>query len=177
MEIGKFYIKKSRKSRKSRKSKSRKSTVCKYVEYNKTRKNKKMIGGGMSEEDIIDELKTKGKYDEWVSLGSKFGLTSDTLQSKYFSVRPFKYYDVDGNIVNVSMVAKKYRPDVDNIAVFEQFVDPTLIDPWSFRPTTRREPIMVERPSVSHYGYPRKAPFTMRSDYYPGKVVDSPDGY
>jgi hypothetical protein len=102
---------------------------------NKTIKNKKMIGGGRTEQEIIDELITKEKYDEWVSLGSKFGLTSNTLQAKVFLVRPYQYYDVDGNLVNVSMVTKKYRPDVDNIAVFKQHYvkDPTHVDQSKYR--------------------------------------------
>ena len=102
---------------------------------NKTIKNKKLIGGGKTEQEIINELKTKGKYNEWVSLGSKFGLTSDTLKAKFFLVRPFMYYDVDGNIVNVSMVSNKYRHDVDNIAVFKQHVveDPTHVDQSKYR--------------------------------------------
>ena len=109
-----------------------------YEEYNKknkTRKNKKMFGGGRTEQEIIDELKTKGKYDEWVSLGSYFGLTSDTLRAKIFLDRPYKYYDVDGNLVNVSMVTSTYRPDVDNIAVFKQHYvkDPTHVDQSKYR--------------------------------------------
>lgn len=106
-----------------------------YIKKNKTRKNKKMIGGGRTEQEIIEELKTKGKYDKWISLGSKFGLTSDTSRAKIFLVRPFKYYDVDENLVNVSMVTTKYRPDVDNIAVFEQHVvkDPTHVDQSKYR--------------------------------------------
>lgn len=106
-----------------------------YDKKNKTRKNKKMIGGGRSEEEIIEELRTKGKYDEWVSLGSKFGLTSDTLKVKLFLYRPYQYYDVDGKLVNVSMVQKTYRPDVDNIAVFKQHIvkDPTHVNQSKWR--------------------------------------------
>ena len=106
-----------------------------YIKKNKTRKNKKMIGGGRTEQEIIEELKTKGKYDEWISLGSKFGLTSDTLQSNFFLVRPYKYYDVDENLVNVSMITSTYRPDVDNIAVFKQHYvkDPTHVDQSKYR--------------------------------------------
>jgi len=107
-----------------------------FNKKNKTRKNKKMIGGGRTEQEIIDELKTKEKYDEWISLGSNFGLTSDTLRAKIFLVRPYIYYDVDGNIVNVSMITNTYRPDVDNIAVFKQHVvkdDPTYVDQSKYR--------------------------------------------
>jgi hypothetical protein len=94
-----------------------------------------MIGGGKTKEEIIDEVKRKEKYDEWISLGSKFGLTSDTLPADVFLVRPYMYYNVDGNIVNVSMVTNKYRPDVDNIAVFKQHYvkDPTHVDQSKYR--------------------------------------------
>jgi hypothetical protein len=82
-------------------------------------------------------LKRKGKYEEWVSLGSKFGLTSDTSKAKFFLSRPVKYYDVDGNIVNVSMVSDKYRTDaeIDNIAVFKQYFeeDPTHVNQSTYR--------------------------------------------
>ena len=82
-------------------------------------RNIKMIGGGKTKEDIIAELKDKGKYDEWVRLGSKFGVTSNTLPP--LLNRRYTYYDVDENPVNVSMVLGVYfsNPDVDNIAVFE----------------------------------------------------------
>jgi hypothetical protein len=104
-------------------------------EYNRKNKIRKMIGGGRTKDEIIDELKNKGKYDEWVRLGSKFGLTSDTLKAERFLTRPYKYYDVDGEIVNVSMVQPTYRPDVDNIALFNQHVveDPTYVKPSTFR--------------------------------------------
>ena len=94
-----------------------------------------MIGGGRTKKKIINELKTKGKYDEWVSLGSYFGLTSDTLQIETFLVRPYMYYDVNGKIVNVSMVSKTYIPDLDNIAVFKQHYvkDPTHVDQSKYR--------------------------------------------
>jgi len=107
----------------------------KFNKKNKTRKNKKMIGGGRTEQEIINELKTKGKYDEWISLGSNFGLTSNTSKSKFFLVRPYMYYDVDGKIVNVSMITSTYRPDVDNIAVFKQHYvkDPTHVDQSTYR--------------------------------------------
>ena len=123
-----------------------------YNKKNKTRKNKKMIGGGRTEQEIIEELKTKGKYDEWITLGSNFGLTSDTYEQNFFlgsnfgltsdtyeqnvfSVRPYKYYDVDKNLVNVSMVTSTYRPDVDNIAVFKPHYveDPTHVRQSEYR--------------------------------------------
>jgi len=91
--------------------------------------------GGKTQEDIISELKSKGKYDEWVRLGSRFGQTSSTLKSRFFLVRPYHYYNVDGNIVHVSMISTNYRPDVDNIAVFKQNVveDPTRVVQNNYR--------------------------------------------
>jgi hypothetical protein len=110
-----------------------------FNKKNKTRKNKKMIGGGRTEQEIIDELKTKGKYNEWIRLGGWFGQTSDseTFQEEatVFLDRPFMYYNVDGKIVYVSTTAKKYRSDVDNIAVFEPHIvnDPTHVDQSKYR--------------------------------------------
>ena len=100
-----------------------------------------MIGGGRTKQEIIDELITKGKYDEWIRLGSKFGLTSHTLKAAVFLDRPYKVYDVDGKIVNVSTVQSTYRPDVDNIAVFNQLVveDPTHVKQSTYR--IEKEPL------------------------------------
>jgi hypothetical protein len=95
----------------------------------------KYVVYGKSKNEIIDELKSKGKYEEWIRIGGNFGLTSNTLNAKFFLIRPYKYYDVDGNIVDVSMVQSDYRPDVNNIAVFKQFIirDPTHVDQSTYR--------------------------------------------
>ena len=65
---------------------------------------------------LIQELTKKGKYDEWVSNGSYFGQTSNM-----FTTKPYKYYDMDGDIINVSAISKNYRDDVVNIPVFKQY--------------------------------------------------------
>jgi hypothetical protein len=108
-----------------------------YNKKNKTRKNIKMIGGGKKEQEIIDELKEKGKFEEWKKLGSYFGLTSNTSKLKDFMVRPYRYFNIDGEIVSVSMINKNYvdKTDVDNIAVFKQILeeDPTHVDPSKYR--------------------------------------------
>jgi len=106
-----------------------------FNKKNKTRKNKKMIGGGRTEQDIIDELEKEGKWEEWKKLGGRFGQTSYTLEEEIFLIRPYMYYDVHGKIVKVSTSAKKYRPDVDNIAVFEAHIvkDPTNVDQSEYR--------------------------------------------
>jgi hypothetical protein len=114
-----------------------------FNKKNKTRKIKKMIGGGKTEKEIIDELEKKGKYDEWVRLGRRFGQTSYTLGEKaeVFLHRPYMYYDVDGKIVNVSTSAKQYRSDVDNIAVFQPHIvkDPTNVDQSQYRIVDKSE--------------------------------------
>ena len=102
-----------------------------------------MFGGGKSEKEIIDELKSKGKYDEWVKLGSNFGLTSDTLNIETFKIRPYKFYNVYGKIVNVSMIEPNYRSDLDNVAVFEQFVeeDPSHVKQGTYKIVNSNEPL------------------------------------
>lgn len=67
-------------------------------------------------ESILQELKRKGKYDEWVSQGSYFGQTGSI-----FTTREYKYYDMDGDIINVSSVSKTYRDNVVNTPVFKQY--------------------------------------------------------
>jgi len=64
---------------------------------------------------IIQELTEKGKYDEWVSYGSYFGQTNSILTTGY------KYYDMDGDIINVSHISTQYRHDLINIPVFKQY--------------------------------------------------------
>lgn len=67
-----------------------------------------------SESDIINELIAKYKYDEWVSLGSKFGLISN-VNSKL----PFRYYDMNNNIVSVLRIESTFHKDFNNIPVFK----------------------------------------------------------
>jgi len=66
--------------------------------------------------ELIQELTKKGKYDEWVSHGSYFGQTGNI-----FTTREYKYYDMDGDIINVSTISKTFRADVINIPVFKQY--------------------------------------------------------
>ena len=113
-------------------------------EVNTTEKKMLKVNcGGKSEKEIIDELKSKGKYDEWVKLGSNFGLTSDTLNIETFKIRPYKFYNVYGKIVNVSMIEPNYRSDLDNVAVFEQFVeeDPSHVKQGTYKIVNSNEPL------------------------------------
>jgi hypothetical protein len=128
---------------KTRKNNTRKNNTKKNkTKKNKTRKNK-ISGGGKLEKEIIDELKSKGKYEEWVSLGSYFGLTSNTLNIPEFKIRPYKYYNVDGKIVDVSMIGPNYRPDLDNIAVFQQIYeeDPSHVEQGKYKIVNSNEPL------------------------------------
>jgi hypothetical protein len=66
-----------------------------------------------SESDIINELIAKDKYEEWVSLGSKFGLIS-----KIKSKLPFRYYDMNDNVVSFTRIESTFNKDFINIPVF-----------------------------------------------------------
>ena len=66
-----------------------------------------------SESDIINELIAKDKYEEWISLGSKFGLIS-SVKSKL----PFRYYDMNDNVVSVLRVESTFHKDFYNIPIF-----------------------------------------------------------
>ena len=65
---------------------------------------------------LLQELKEKGKYDEWVLHGSYYGQTGSI-----FIKREYKYYDMDGDIINVSCVSKVYRNDFINTPIFKQY--------------------------------------------------------
>jgi hypothetical protein len=87
-----------------------------------------------SEENIIHILKAKNRYDDWVEYGCNFGLTSDRLGG-IFTDKPYKYYNIDDNIVNVTIVQNAYRHDVDNIPVFAQLIgsDPSFVYQSEFK--------------------------------------------
>ena len=111
----------------------------------KRRTSKRRGGGGKSEEEIIRELKSKGKYDEWVKSGSYFGITSDMPDTLYMQDDPAKYYNVDGKIVDVAIIDKNYRsePHLNNVAVFEQFVeeDPSHVKQGTYKIVNSNEPL------------------------------------
>jgi hypothetical protein len=143
--MGKYLKTRNKNKRRTskRSSKRRTSKRTNKTRTNKTRKNKKMFGGRKSEKEIIDELIKENKYEKWKELGSNFGLTSDTLNIDTFQIRPYKYYNVYGEIVNVSMIEPNYRPDLDNVAVFEQFVeeDPSHVKQGTYKIVNSNEPL------------------------------------
>jgi len=61
------------------------------------------------------------KYKEWVDKGSYFGHSNSI--KKIFKNTPYKYYDMNGNIVHISSISKEYRNDCMNIPIFNQVVD------------------------------------------------------
>jgi len=88
--------------------------------------------------NLIQELTKKGKYDEWVSHGSYFGQirkNKETLFNRY------KYYDMDGDIINVSTISKDYRDDVVNTPVFKQYLvkDPTHVRQATYKIVSKSE--------------------------------------
>jgi hypothetical protein len=66
-------------------------------------------------------FKNDEKYKEWINKGSYFGHSNSI--KKIFKDTPYKYYDMNGNIVNISSISKKYRNDCINIPIFNQFIE------------------------------------------------------
>jgi hypothetical protein len=143
---GYFYkLKKMVKKRISREEFSKKNKTRKNkTRKNKTRKNKKMIGGWRSRDHIIKELRDKGKYDEWIRHGARFGQIrynvikegeeEEETEEVLSAIPSYMFYDVDGNIVKVSTTATEYNPELYNIAVFNRdYVDPTNVDQSKYR--------------------------------------------
>lgn len=95
-------------------------------EYKK-RKTIKMVGGGKNQEEVINELIYQNKYDEWVGLGSNFGLNIFFTYTGKHVPNNYKYYDMYGNIIGVCEVTNKYRDsqqgvEIINIPVFNQIL-------------------------------------------------------
>lgn len=67
-----------------------------------------------SKEEIIKELKSKGKYEEWIKLGSPFGHFNTTNVID----RLYKCRDVNDNIVIVTSINFNYNSNLNNIAIF-----------------------------------------------------------
>lgn len=85
-------------------------------EYNKKRNNltkTQLIGGVKSEEEIINQLRISKAYDRWDESGKYFGLTSRQ--------GPYRFFDADNNIVDVSSISKTYKPG--SVPVFKQVID------------------------------------------------------
>lgn len=106
----------SKKVKKSKRVKNGRKKV--YRKKNRTIKNKKMIGGFKSEQDIVDELNATGQIDRWVAAGRYFGIIRPG------SDKTVNYTMSDGTNVLVNEVSKKYHPDLENIAVFKQNTQP-----------------------------------------------------
>ena len=80
----------------------------KYLKYkNKYLQLKQQLGGG--KEEIIQEMKDKGNYDEWVKLGSLFGTPSPTAS--------IFYVDMNGEYVRVKYVKTMYN--IGDVPVFK----------------------------------------------------------
>ena len=103
-----------------------------------------MIGGWRSRDHIIKELLDKGKYDEWIRHGARFGQIKynfikegeeeEETEEVLSAIPLYTFYDVDGNIVKVSTTATEYNPELYNIAVFNRdYVDPTNVDQSKYR--------------------------------------------
>jgi hypothetical protein len=129
----------------NKRSKTNKTRRTNKRRSKRRRTSKRRGGGGKSEEEIIDELKSKGKYEEWVKLGRYFGITSDIPDTLYMQDDPAKYYNVDGKIVDVAIIDKNYRtePHLNNVAVFGQFYekDPAHVAQGTYKIVNSNEPL------------------------------------
>jgi hypothetical protein len=106
---GYFYkIKNGKKKRISRK---------KFSEKNKTRKTKKMIGGGKTEKEILEELDKKYMRSLWEIKGKWFGLQYGPPET-----RSLVYKDVNNEYIKVNGITQTFdtRVHVDNVAVFPE---------------------------------------------------------
>jgi len=86
----------------------------KYLKYKqKYLELKYQMGGYQTFDEIIAELKQKGKYDEWVAKGSYFGLDPSGLSVM------FEYTDMNSNKKLVGQVVKEYKNGQKNTPVFD----------------------------------------------------------
>lgn len=88
-----------------------------YVYYSKEKKWKWRIIGrnekkGGGKDEIIEELKQKGKYDKWVKSGSLFGYVNETP-------RLYEYENMNGNPQKFSLISKLYKDEKNIMPVFK----------------------------------------------------------
>lgn len=98
----------------------------------KKRSTRNQRGGGKSLEQIISELKEKGKYEDWVSKGSYFTYRSIKLKLPFM----YTFIDMDGKEIPGQMQSKEYRSDLEeNIPIFGQVLkkDPDFVKQGEFR--------------------------------------------
>lgn len=95
-----------------------------------------------SEQEIIEELKNKKKYDEWVKKGSHYGwlLPEDSTE------KHFIWKDVDGKEVKVITVFKEFNREQNIVPVFE-FVrgveDPSYVKQGTFKIVNNNETLQT----------------------------------
>ena len=86
-------------------------------------------------EQIISLLKTKDKYDAWVSKGSYFTYRSWKLRLPF----DYTFIDLDGKPILGQMQSKEYRSDLDeNIPIFGQVIkkDPNFVNQGTYMIST-----------------------------------------
>ena len=84
-----------------------------------------------SKEDILKELKKKGKYEEWKQKGSYYGwLLSRNSNESYVT-----YKNLNGDNVKVTNVLKEFDPKEHNVAVFDFVLEvPSYVSYATFVP-------------------------------------------
>lgn len=78
------------------------------------RSRRKQRGGGKTLEEIIAELKEKGKYEEWKAKGSKFTYKSSKIRFPMIHT----FIDMDGNPIAGHMQGEYISEFEENIPIF-----------------------------------------------------------
>jgi len=84
-------------------------------------------GVGKSEEELIQELRDSGKYDEWFEKGHCYGITMRGNSNRYrnissdgkISPTDYEYTIMDGSIRKFSTIVSSYQNGEINIPVFD----------------------------------------------------------
>jgi hypothetical protein len=112
----------------------------KYKNKKYKRTYKKSRGGFKTLNEIIDNLKKKGKYDEWVSKGSSFTYRWPNANLN------FTFINSSGNQIKGAYQGTNFRNNVESIPIFGQiFVnDPSHVHQGNFRIVSSLDPLSTE---------------------------------
>lgn len=90
---------------------------------------KKKHGGAKTLNEVISDLKTKGKYNDWVSKGSSFTYKWPSADLKY------TFIDANGKEIKGAYQGKQFRTNVESIPIFGQIFikDPSMVNQGKFQ--------------------------------------------
>jgi hypothetical protein len=88
----------------------------KYLKYKqKYLELKYQMGGYQTFDEIIAELKQKGKYDEWVAKGSFFGIRTTNMG---INTSIYYYTNINNEKISVGLISNKYEEGLYNVPIF-----------------------------------------------------------